>query len=118
MITVKDCVNAVEQFLKEEGFTVDRYYDALFVDLKYGEFGFEYTTLSIDVDDYISVHPPGTARLLRVPLSHPDSFQMLADVIRFCHRELLARGIDDMWNSHWRLGPPKPVISTNPCCEL
>lgn len=121
MITVTDCVNAVEQFLRDEGFVVDRCFSSITVDLKYGEYSHEYTTLGVDVDDYIGVYAPGTAAVLRVPLAQPDSFDLLANVIRAVHAELLERGIDEMWRREWKyiLGKKPPVYtSCNPCGEL
>lgn len=102
MITETMLVDAVERFLIDEGFKVDRLSNSLAVDLHYGQWSHQHTTLSIDVGEYIGIYPPGTACLLKIPLADPKSFEVMVATIRRCHRELLARGIDDLWKSGWK----------------
>lgn len=126
MITIADCLSVIKQFLIDEGFTVS-WCSSLTVVLKYGPWDYECVVLDIDVDvdANIGVHGPAGVRILRVPLSNPESFTLLVNAIRAVHSTILEYGIDKIRQHCWRdvrhilnQKPPVPMVHTNPCVEL
>lgn len=99
-----DVVEAVGEYLKECGYTVDRTGDSWFVDIVYGPRSFEYTVISVYINDGCAeVYPPGTACLLFVSLADPSSLEMISKVLSDTEHALKTRGIQDVWDSGWRV---------------
>lgn len=98
---------AVAQHLRDNGFDAYRttsFGGILTLDLVYGPRSFDWTTLTIEIDDHIEVYPPGTACLLRISMADPSSFDKLLEVVKRCHSDLLAHGIDAAYSSGWLFG--------------